>query len=66
MQKQEQFDPLLLDYALAALAYAKRLSLCGVLLSAVAEKQPDLTYPRFDLALILKRGLSLQGSRARI
>ncbi|MEN2896475.1 TPR repeat-containing protein [Mannheimia haemolytica] len=53
--KQEQFDPLLLDYALAALAYAKKdYRSAAFYYQQLLKKQPDLTYPRFDLALILK------------
>ncbi|QLB14009.1 hypothetical protein A6B39_00365 [Mannheimia granulomatis] len=52
---QKQFDPLLLDYASAALAYAKKDHHSAILhYGQLLKKQPELIYPRFDLALILK------------
>lgn len=47
-------DPLLIDYAAAALAYAQKDHSAAILhYQSLLAKNPDLLYPRFDLALIL-------------
>lgn len=52
---QQQADPLLLDYASAALAYAKKDHRSAIFYyQQLLKKQPSFIYPRFDLALILK------------
>ncbi|QLB41195.1 surface lipoprotein assembly modifier [Mannheimia pernigra] len=52
--KQTNTDPLLLDYGLAALAYAEKDHHKAIFhYRQLLAKKPELVYPRFDLALIL-------------
>lgn len=52
--EQSNIDLLLLDYGRAALAYGKKDYQTAIAYyQALLSKQPNLVYPRFDLALIL-------------
>lgn len=53
-QQMPNVDPLLLHYAQAALAYAKKDHHSAIFLyRQLLAKNPNLVYPRFDLALVL-------------